>query len=147
MRVPNATPAAVPVPAGAPALPATPAVSNTTQALILLLLTQQMTARTPLQAQPIAQPLPLTPIPTNHPIPSSPAGAFPRVVSLSEFCQHYNLSSTDENKLADLGFIPGDRNITKLEKSDWEEVGFKRLAWLGILDVHTHFLNRSGAFS
>ncbi|KAJ7153040.1 hypothetical protein C8R43DRAFT_1126890 [Mycena crocata] len=81
--------------------------------------------------------------------PPSPAVRLPRQVTLQEFCVRYNIPTTDEPKLAELEWTPGDRNLERLDESDWKDVGFKRLGWLRVLDTHKVFLSdvRGGAFT
>ncbi|KAJ7501479.1 hypothetical protein B0H11DRAFT_2275141 [Mycena galericulata] len=151
---PPIAPPQLPIPAAVPA-PAVPAATATNATdLLLLLLAQQMTANNK-PVVPTADPLPLaaptlpsTPAPGHSSLPSSPAVTLSRSVSLAEFCTCYSISPVDETKLAALDFVPGDRNIKKLDKSDWGDVGFKRLGWLRILDAHRRFLNdiRNGSF-
>ncbi|KAF7326887.1 putative proline-rich protein [Mycena venus] len=142
--------APVPDPLAPPPAPAAPSAQD----LLLLLVAQHLKPSVIAQptAQPAAQPIALPPsTPQRAPIPdpSSPAVILPRPVSIPEFCTRYSLPTTDEQKLADLEFVPGDRNIQKLEQPDWEEVGFKRLGWLRVLDAHKQFLIdiRNGSFS
>lgn len=119
---------------------------------MLLMLTQQLTksaapesAPHPPTILPIAAGAPPSPVPPT----SSPAVRLPREVSIQEFCTRYNIPATDEAKLVDLEFVPGDRNIMKLTDSDWIEAGFKKLGWLRVLEAHARFLAeiRKGEFA
>ncbi|KAJ7750717.1 hypothetical protein DFH07DRAFT_961310 [Mycena maculata] len=140
--------AAYPTPPSA-AAPAPPA-SNASD-LLLLLIAQQMTTNNKSAEPTTASVLHTAHVPPPAPPPSlppSPAVAPPRHISIHEFCERYKIASEDEQKLVELQFVPGDRNITKLERGDWEDVGFKRLGWMRILDAHKKFVSevRMGIF-
>ena len=64
-------------------------------------------------------------------VPTSPLKiALPRPVSLSEFCEHYEIDEDDQGHLAKLKFHPGDCRIDKLGREDWQGyAGFSKLAW------------------
>lgn len=67
--------------------------------------------------------------------------ALPRPVSLSEFCEHYEIDEDDQGRLAKLKFHPGDCRIDKLGREDWQGyAGFSKLAWDDVIMKHKVFL-------
>jgi hypothetical protein len=91
---------------------------------------------------------PQTPVAYQHVIdgpgsvPTSPLKiALPRPVSLSEFCEHYEIDEDDQEHLAKLKFHPGDRQIDKLGRENWQGyAGFSKLAWDDVITKHRVFL-------
>lgn len=78
----------------------------------------------------------------NSPVPSpaTPGKALSFNISLDKFCSHYNIDTSDQQKLESLGYRPGDNNILKLEVEDWKGVQFAKLRWMSFLDTHRRFL-------
>ena len=48
----------------------------------------------------------------------------PRNISLADFCSSYKISDSDQAKLADLEYEPGDKIVESLEENDWQSVSF-----------------------
>jgi hypothetical protein len=71
---------------------------------------------------------------------SSPATALKLGVPLSEFCARYNISKSDENKLALLEYKPGNNDVTTLTSEDWKGVQFSVLGWKAFLIAHKQFI-------
>jgi hypothetical protein len=95
-------------------------------------------------AAPLVQPAPPSnPVPNHVSAPPSPSKAFrlPHPVSCREFCDRYNISAADEEKLNTLEFIPGEREIEALGREDWQEVAkFSKLGWGRFLAKHKQFM-------
>jgi hypothetical protein len=73
--------------------------------------------------------------------PSPVKVVLPRPVTLSEFCEHYEIDGDDEARLVKLKFHPGDRRIEKLGREDWQGyAGFSKLAWEDVVTKHKLFL-------
>ncbi|KAJ7575623.1 hypothetical protein C8J56DRAFT_1063221 [Mycena floridula] len=64
-----------------------------------------------------------------------------RRCSIEEFCFQYGLPERDEDRLADLEFVPGNRYLLKLEPEEWKAVGFTRLSWEAVLAAHARFVD------
>jgi hypothetical protein len=71
---------------------------------------------------------------------SSPGQALRLRVALEGFCARYDISKSDEEKLAMLEYKPGNNAVLKLERADWKEVGFTSLGWQAFLDAHKRFI-------
>jgi hypothetical protein len=142
---PNSTQAASPVPSsGNP-------VSDLLQLLVLQQLQQQQQQHQFMHAHPSY--LPSAPPPhilssRNHSL-SLPSGAnrtptasvppspskLPRV-SLDAFCEWYGIYDDGKERLAKLGYVPGNRNVKTLDRADWkDDAGFATLTWKTILDA------------
>ena len=76
---------------------------------------------------------------TNSPF-SSPGRALRLHVLPEDFCARYEISKSDEEKLALLEYKPGNNAVLKLERADWKEVGFTSLGWQAFLDAHKRFI-------
>ena len=73
-------------------------------------------------------------------VPPSPSKV-PKV-SLDAFCTRYEISDDDKERLAHLGYVPGNWNIKTLDRADWkDDVGFATLTWKTILDAHDCFVS------
>jgi hypothetical protein len=60
-------------------------------------------------------------------------------IPLATFCERYNITSTDQERLEKLEFLPGDR-IDKLSEADWKvHAGFTALSWQRIIDKNNNF--------
>ena len=70
----------------------------------------------------------------------SPGQALCLCVSPEDFCARYNISKSDEEKLAMLEYKPGNNAVLKLKRADWKEVGFTLLGWKAFLDAHKCFI-------
>lgn len=71
---------------------------------------------------------------------SSPGQALRLRVPPEDFCARYEISKSDEEKLAMLEYKPGNNAVLKLERADWKEVGFTTLGWQAFLDAHKCFI-------
>lgn len=80
------------------------------------------------------------PIAQNNSPFSSPGQALRLRVPPEKFCAHYEISKSDEEKLAMLEYKPGNNAVLKLERADWKEVGFTTLGWQAFLDAHKRFI-------
>lgn len=71
----------------------------------------------------LSTPLPATPL--------SPAAVFklPRIITLHEFCEHFLINTIDKAKLEKLTYKPGNKNVVKLDREEWQ--GFTGFAKLG----------------
>jgi hypothetical protein len=74
--------------------------------------------------------------------PTSPVKIpLPRMISLAEFCEHYEIDDEDQNRLIKLKFQPGDRRADKLEREDWHgHAGFSKLSWDDFISKHKQFV-------
>jgi hypothetical protein len=79
-------------------------------------------------------------IPQNNSPLSSPGQALCLHVAIEDFCSRYEISKSDEAKLAALEYKPGNNAVLKLERADWKEVGFTSLGWQAFLDAHRCFI-------
>jgi len=61
-------------------------------------------------------------------------------VSLSNFCSRYEISESDQSKLAMLEYMPGNIDVVELEEVDWKEVKFTKLGWKAFLRAHQQFM-------
>ncbi len=74
-------------------------------------------------------------------IPSAPPSpAKIPVISLEAFCAHYGVNDADHDRLQELGYTPGNKDIKTLERVDWNGVGFPALSWRSILAKHDAFI-------
>lgn len=95
---------------------------------------------------------PQTPVNKNAPgsAPTSPLKiTLPYPVSLSEFCEQYEIDEEDQARLARLKFQPGDRRAEKLEREDWHgHAGFSKLSWDDFVTKHKVFVRdiKAGCF-
>ena len=65
----------------------------------------------------------------------------PHLISLTEFCNRYEIDAEDCDRLAKLKFQPGDRHVDKLECEDWHShTGFSKLSWDDFLVKHKQFV-------
>jgi len=71
---------------------------------------------------------------------SSPGQALCLRVAIEDFCSRYEISKSDEAKLAALEYKPGNNAVLKLEHADWKEVSFTSLGWQAFLDAHRRFI-------
>ena len=71
---------------------------------------------------------------------SSPGVALRLHVPLADFCAWYEISKSDEEKLALLEYKPGNQEILKLEAEDWKGVKFTKLGWTVVLQAHKKFI-------
>lgn len=85
--------------------------------------------------------------PASAPAPTLPAPPSPikmnrnHGVTLEEFCRLYEISEEDCDRLGKLKYTPGNNNIKRLERVDWQDrVGFESLEWQDILDKHDLFI-------
>ena len=80
------------------------------------------------------------PVAQNNSPFSSPGQALRLRVPLEDFSGRYEISKSDEEKLAMLEYKPGNNAVLKLERADWKEVGFTSLGWQAFLDAHKRFI-------
>lgn len=79
------------------------------------------------------------PVPVVLSAPQSPVKFQLPDISLAAFCQRYNISSMDQERLEKLEFLPGDK-IDKLPEVDWKtHAGFTALSWQQIVDKNRSF--------
>ena len=72
---------------------------------------------------------------------SSPGVALRLKVSLVEFCDKYNISESNCEKLKELEYVPGDKLVEKLGDAEWIGIAkFSVLGWQGFLAVHRQLL-------
>ena len=72
---------------------------------------------------------------------SSPGVALRLKVSLVEFCDKYEISESNREKLKELEYIPGDKLVEKLGDAEWRGIAkFSVLGWQGFLAAHQQFL-------
>jgi len=69
-----------------------------------------------------------------------PTSRLPASTSLADFCSDYGISQRDEERLTELGYVPGDGGLTSLTEEEWLAVGFKTLSRRRILSAHTKFV-------
>lgn len=148
---PNSTQAAPPVTSSSNA------VSDLLQLMVLQQLQQQQQQHQFMHAHPsyLSSAPPPHILSSRYHSPSLPSGAnrtpttsvppspskLPKV-SLDAFCDRYGISDDDKERLAKLGYIPGNRNIKTLDRADWkDDAGFATLTWKSILDAHDRFLS------
>jgi hypothetical protein len=87
------------------------------------------------------RPIAVAPAPISA--PSSPAVVLrlPRPITLREFCERYGISTIDEAKLEKLEYMPGDKNVEKLKREDWQGfAGFAKLGWDKIVGHYRRFV-------
>ncbi|KIJ08667.1 hypothetical protein PAXINDRAFT_158073 [Paxillus involutus ATCC 200175] len=85
---------------------------------------------------------PTLPHPGNNTMPSeflSPGITTKHKVALETFCQKSMISSSDADKLALLGYVPGNHIVELLGDRDWQAVGFTVVAWHTFLSHHHKF--------
>lgn len=61
-------------------------------------------------------------------------------IPLARFCTHYEISESNQAKLASLEYIPGNKDVMELEENDWKEAGFSKLGWKAFLRAHRQFI-------
>jgi hypothetical protein len=91
----------------------------------------------------VLPPPPANPVPNHVSAPPSPSKTLrlSRPVSCREFCDRYEVSAADEEKLNTLEFVPGEREIETLGREDWQEVAkFSKLGWGRFHTKHKQFI-------
>lgn len=85
---------------------------------------------------------PQTPLAAPGSAPTSPLKiVLPYPVSLSDFCEKYEIDEEDKGRLEKLKFQPGDRRVEKLEREDWQgHAGFSKLSWDDFVAKHKIFI-------
>jgi hypothetical protein len=79
------------------------------------------------------------PVPGTASLPQSPARNEIPEISLTSFCQHYNVNAVDQERLQQLEFMPGDK-ISNLPEADWKASGFTALSWQRVIAKNNNFL-------
>src|SRR5882762_4824702 len=75
-----------------------------------------------------------------EPVISSPGIAFRLRVPLTDFCTRYFISDSDQRKLQELEYRPGDKLVENLEEKEWKDgAKFSALGWRGFLAAHRQF--------
>jgi hypothetical protein len=134
--------AAVAVPALNPTLPLVPPAGAgiALADVIALSLLQQMQNNNSF-SRPHSRPR--TPMDLNHSKPTT-APTSPikdHGITLDMFCEQYSISDEEHDRLAKLKYLPGDKNVKKLERIDWhDDAGFATLEWNRFLDIHDKFV-------
>jgi hypothetical protein len=72
-----------------------------------------------------------------EPVIKSPGTALRLRVPLTNFCTRYFISDSDQQKLQELEYRPGDKLVENLEEKGWKE--FSTLGWQGFLAAHRQF--------
>ena len=66
--------------------------------------------------------------------------ALARKVSLSDFCTRYDISDSNQAKLTELEYEPGNKMVEALDKQEWHHgVKFTALGWNGFLAAYRKF--------
>ena len=96
----------------------------------------------PYSIAPVSQLAGLTPLQGLTSATLSPSNIInlPCPISLTEFCMHYKISDSDQQKLEVLEVRLGDRTVELLELEYWKEAGFTKLGWGHFLRAHKQFL-------
>ena len=63
----------------------------------------------------------------------------PHNISLADFCSRYKISDSDQAKLAELEYEPGDKIVESLEENDWKSVSFSVIGRKRFLAAHRQF--------
>ena len=136
-------------PVAAPAIPLAPATPVGTSLLDILIFNmiqqqQQQLRATAMHPQPPGVFVPTAPtapqVPSASSAPQLPAKFQLPDVSLSAFCQRYNINATDQERLEKLEYQPGDK-IDGLPEADWKILaGFTSLSWRRIVDKNSNFI-------
>ena len=72
---------------------------------------------------------------------SSPGTALRLKVSLAKFCDRYEISELNCERLKDLEYVPGNKLVEKLGEAEWRGIAkFSVLGWQGFLAAHRQFL-------
>jgi hypothetical protein len=75
-----------------------------------------------------------------EPVISSPGIALRLRIPLANFCTRYFISDSDQQKLQELEYRPGDKLVENLEEKEWKEgAKFSALGWRGFLAAHRQF--------
>jgi len=61
-------------------------------------------------------------------------------IPLANFCTHYNISDTNQAKLLELKYEPGNTVVETLEEQEWKEVKFSTLGQRSFLAAHHKFV-------
>jgi hypothetical protein len=89
--------------------------------------------------QPVLHFNPATPC-HEEPVISSPGITLWLHVPLTNFCTRYFISDSDQQKLQELEYQPGDKSVKNLEEKEWKEgAKFSALGWRGFLAAHRQF--------
>lgn len=76
----------------------------------------------------------------NNPLFSLPGWALHLCVPPEDFCANYEISKSDEEKMAILKYKPGNNSVLKLECANRKEDSFTSSRWQEFLDAHKHFI-------
>ena len=75
-----------------------------------------------------------------EPVISSPGIALRLRVPLPNFCTRYFISDSNQQKLQELEYQPGDKLVENLEEKEWKEgAKFSAHGWRGFLAAHRQF--------
>ncbi|PPQ76455.1 hypothetical protein CVT24_013349 [Panaeolus cyanescens] len=147
-------PTPVPVITTTPAPPSDGGTASLVQIMILNMLQQQQQqfqrASLPITPDPTPSQVPASSVPASLVVPTVGAGVRSQPqspaklqlpdVSLSAFCDHYGISTRDQERLERLEFQPGDK-LDSLDEADWKNfAGFTSLSWQRILEKTRQFL-------
>jgi hypothetical protein len=59
---------------------------------------------------------------------------------LADFCARYHISDSNQQKLAELEYEPGNKMVESLDEKEWKHgVKFSALGWGGFLAAHRKF--------
>jgi hypothetical protein len=61
-------------------------------------------------------------------------------IPLADFCTRYGISDTNQAKLLELEYEPGNTVVESLEEREWKEVKFSALGWKSFLAAHRKFI-------
>ena len=61
-------------------------------------------------------------------------------IPLAGLCTHYGISDTNQAKLLELEYEPGNTVVETLEEREWKEVKFSVLGWRTFLAAHHKFV-------
>jgi hypothetical protein len=82
----------------------------------------------------------IPPLPQIDSPAGSPCTALQLRIPLSDFCLRYEISKSDEDKLALLEYKPGNEAVLSLTDDDWKEVKFTKLGWKAFISAHKRFI-------
>lgn len=82
----------------------------------------------------------IPPLPQRDSPAGSPCTALQLRVPLADFCLRYEISKSDEDKLALLEYKPGNDVVLSLNDDDWKEVKFTKLGWKAFISAHKRFI-------